>query len=218
MWQYSYPRQSLRLEATRRSQQRNQPPFFEACREPVRVGHLSQRQTRLRPELHCRRVARQAQREGLAVLLGQAGRALRKLMSASRVFSCEPEAVIEDGELSLLLKRIHLGCLRSGGLSREQPIKDLLGTAREQLGTILGQAEELVALYSRSLFQKVALSGQADLRQEPVTAVLDLAGAIKIEMTAAGELGNQSRLERLSFKLDRLEGWFPHWKEFIRGP
>ena len=72
-------------------------------------------------------------------------------MSASRVFSCEPEAVIEDGELSLLLKRIHLGCLRSGGLSREQPIKDLLGTAREQLGTILGQAEELVALYSLSL-------------------------------------------------------------------
>ena len=145
-------------------------------------------------------------------------RALRKLMSASRVFSCEPEPVMEDAELSQLLKRIHLGCLRNGGLSREEPIENLLGTAREQLGTILGQAEELTALFSRSLFQKVSLSEQSELRQESVTAVLDLAGAIKNEIAAAGELGNQSRQERLAFKLDRLEGWFPNWKEFIRGP
>ena len=51
-----------------------------------------------------------------------------------------------------------------------------------------------------------------------MTVVLDLAGAMKNEMAAAGDLGNKSRLERLRFKLDRLEGWFPHWKESIRGP
>lgn len=145
-------------------------------------------------------------------------RALRKLMSASRIFCCEPEAVIEDGDLSQLIKRIQLGCLRNGGLGREESIKKLLGTAREQLGTILGQAEELVGLFTRSLFQKVSLSSRVDLRQEPMTVVLDLAGAMKNEMAAAGELGNKSRLERLRFKLDRLEGWFPHWKESIRGP
>ncbi|MEC9352705.1 MAG: hypothetical protein VYD81_05265, partial [Planctomycetota bacterium] len=80
------------------------------------------------------------------------------------------------------------------------------------------QAEELVALFSRSLFQKVSLSSRVDLRPEPMTVVLDLAGAVKNEMAAAGELGNKSRLERLRFKLDRLAGWFPQWKEFIGGP
>lgn len=145
-------------------------------------------------------------------------RTLRKLMSASRIFCCEPEAVIEDGELAQLIKRIQLGCLRNGGLGREESIEKLLGIAREQLGTILGQAEELVALFSRSLFQKVSLSSRVDLRPEPMTVVLDLAGAVKNEMAAAGELGNKSRLERLRFKLDRLAGWFPQWKEFIGGP
>ncbi len=145
-------------------------------------------------------------------------RALRKLMSASRIFCCEPEAVIEEGELAQLIKRIQLGCLRNGGLGREESIETLLGTAREQLGTILGQAEELVALFSRSLFQKVSLSSRVDLRPEPMTVVLDLAGAIKNEMATTGEQGNRSRLERLKFKLDRLEGWFPQWKESIGGP
>ncbi|MEC8894735.1 MAG: hypothetical protein VX675_00285, partial [Planctomycetota bacterium] len=145
-------------------------------------------------------------------------RTLRKLMSASRIFCCEPDAVIEDGELAQLIKRIQLGCLRNGGLGREESIEKLLAIAREQLGTILGQAEELVALFSRSLFQKVSLSSRVDLRPEPMTVVLDLAGAVKNEMAAAGELGNKSRLERLRFKLDRLAGWFPQWKEFIGGP
>ena len=51
-----------------------------------------------------------------------------------------------------------------------------------------------------------------------MTVVLDLAGAIKNEMATTGEQGNKSRLERLKFKLDRLEGWFPQWKESIGGP
>lgn len=149
---------------------------------------------------------------------GRRARALRKLMSASRIFCLEPDAVISDGELSKLIARIRLGCLRSGGLEREKTIGKLLETTRAQLRTVLGLAEELVDLFSRGLFQQVSLRSRGGIRQEQVAAVLELAGAIKNEANDARVKANKSRMERLEFKLDRLEGWFPELKEFIRGP
>lgn len=145
-------------------------------------------------------------------------RGLRKLMSAGRIFCSAPDAVIADGELSQLIARIRLGCLRNGGLKKEETIEKLMATARDQIGTVLGLAEELVDLFSRDLFQQVSLRKQGNTRQEPVTAVLNLAGAIKNEVADARGRANKFRMERLEFKLDRLEGWFPQLKEFIRGP
>ena len=94
----------------------------------------------------------------------------------------------------------------------------MLDIVREQLGSTLSLSEELVRLFSRRLFQKNYLRNEGMSGAALTAAVLGVTQAIKNETRDGRIRADKLRLEKLEFKLELLEGWFPELKEFIGAP
>ena len=145
-------------------------------------------------------------------------RVLRELLRANRICCSESAAVLADEELARLTSRIRLGCIDRAGPARQGDVEAVLDIVREQLGSTLSLSEELVRLFSRRLFQKNYLRNEGLPGAPSVAAVLGVTQAIKNETRDGRIRADKLRLEKLEFKLELLEGWFPELKEFIGAP
>ena len=145
-------------------------------------------------------------------------RVLRELLRANRICCSESAAVLADEELARLTSRIRLGCIDRAGPARQGDVEAVLDIVREQLGSTLSLSEELVRLFSRRLFQKNYLCNEGLSGAPSVAAVLGVTQAIKNETRDGRIRADKLRLEKLEFKLELLEGWFPELKEFIGAP
>ena len=68
------------------------------------------------------------------------------------------------------------------------------------------------------MFQKNYLCNEGLSGAPSVAAVLGVTQAIKNETRDGRIRADKLRLEKLEFKLELLEGWFPELKEFIGAP